>query len=116
MIRVAPEDSLRAQSPSCDSRAQKPAGGLIRISAARCDPRYKERRQEPKGKSDMTDFASKTAIVTGAASGIGEAIALELGRRGAHVIVSDMDAEGSERVAGAIRAAGGAASSKPCDV
>ena len=64
----------------------------------------------------MTDFASKTAIVTGAASGIGEAIALELGRRGAHVIVSDMDAEGSERVAGAIRAAGGAASSKPCDV
>ncbi|WP_027054319.1 SDR family NAD(P)-dependent oxidoreductase [Mesorhizobium erdmanii] len=37
------------------------------------------------------DFKGKTAIVTGAGSGIGAAIALELATRGAHVVVADID-------------------------
>ena len=36
----------------------------------------------------------KSAIVTGAGSGIGQALAIELGRSGAHVAISDVDTEG----------------------
>jgi 3-hydroxybutyrate dehydrogenase len=46
-----------------------------------------------------TDLAGKRAVVTGAASGIGEAVATELARRGAHVVVADLDAAGAARVA-----------------
>ncbi|MET8338719.1 SDR family oxidoreductase [Streptosporangium canum] len=41
----------------------------------------------------------RTAIVTGGASGIGRALCRELGRRGAHVVVADLDGAGAERVA-----------------
>jgi NAD(P)-dependent dehydrogenase (short-subunit alcohol dehydrogenase family) len=44
----------------------------------------------------------KVAIVTGGASGIGEALCLELARRGARVIVADIDGDGAQRVAAAI--------------
>lgn len=54
-------------------------------------------------------FDGKTALVTGAASGIGEAIARALGASGATVVVADMNAEPAEKVAASIRAAGGKA-------
>lgn len=60
----------------------------------------------------MFDFTGRTAIVTGAASGIGEAIALELAAAGAHVIVSDLDADACGRVCAAILDRGGKAT--PC--
>ena len=41
----------------------------------------------------------RTALVTGAAQGIGEAIARELGGRGANVAVADLHGEGAEAVA-----------------
>ncbi len=41
----------------------------------------------------------KCAIVTGAASGIGEGIARRLARDGAHVVVADLDRAGASRVA-----------------
>lgn len=51
----------------------------------------------------------KVAIVTGAASGIGRAIALAYARAGARVVVSDRDAEGGERTVGLVWQAGGEA-------
>ena len=62
------------------------------------------------------DFTGKTAIVTGAASGIGAAIARELAARGAVVIASDLDAEGLDSVVAGIKADGGTAHAQLADV
>ena len=42
----------------------------------------------------MKEFSGRVAAVTGAGSGIGRALSIELARRGAHVAISDVDAEG----------------------
>ncbi|BBZ00452.1 SDR family NAD(P)-dependent oxidoreductase [Mycolicibacterium fallax] len=42
----------------------------------------------------MQGFAGKVAVVTGAGSGIGRALALELGRSGAKLAISDVDVAG----------------------
>jgi NAD(P)-dependent dehydrogenase (short-subunit alcohol dehydrogenase family) len=47
-------------------------------------------------------FTDKVAIVTGGGSGIGEALCLELARRGARVVVADINAENARRVAATI--------------
>jgi NAD(P)-dependent dehydrogenase (short-subunit alcohol dehydrogenase family) len=47
-------------------------------------------------------FTDKVAIVTGGGSGIGEALCLELARRGARVVVADINAQNARRVAAAI--------------
>ncbi|MGD9863209.1 MAG: SDR family NAD(P)-dependent oxidoreductase [Pseudodonghicola sp.] len=54
-------------------------------------------------------FDGKTAIVTGAASGIGKAIAAELAASGATVIVADLDPEQAGAAAAEIAATGGCA-------
>jgi 2-hydroxycyclohexanecarboxyl-CoA dehydrogenase len=58
----------------------------------------------------------KVAVVTGAASGIGRAIALALGREGARVAALDLDGDGAAAVAREIVAAGGEAHAWPVDV
>lgn len=62
------------------------------------------------------DMAGKTALVTGAGSGIGRAAAKEFGRWGASVVVSDIDGESAEQTATAIREAGGDVASVRTDV
>jgi NAD(P)-dependent dehydrogenase (short-subunit alcohol dehydrogenase family) len=62
------------------------------------------------------DFEGKVALVTGAASGLGEAIALELAARGARVVATDMLPEGVERVAERIRSQDGQATAHVSDV
>src|SRR6201991_3908949 len=42
----------------------------------------------------MKGFDAKIAVVTGAGSGIGQALAIELGRSGAKLAISDVDVEG----------------------
>jgi NADP-dependent 3-hydroxy acid dehydrogenase YdfG len=42
----------------------------------------------------MEGFAGKVAVVTGAGSGIGQALAVELGRSGAKLAIGDVDTEG----------------------
>ena len=62
------------------------------------------------------EFANKTVIVTGAASGIGKSAALAFGQGGAHVVVADIAAEAGEACAAAIRAAGGQATFMQVDM
>lgn len=67
--------------------------------------------------SDISfDFSGRTAIVTGAGSGIGAAIALELGRSGAAVVAADLKRDAAEAVAADIEAAGGKARALAGDV
>jgi len=64
----------------------------------------------------MNQLVGKTAIVTGAARGIGHAIAIALAQAGAGVILVDLRAEEAARAAGAIRATGAAAWAFALDV
>lgn len=51
--------------------------------------------------------ADTTALVTGAASGLGRVIARQMGTTGATVWLTDRDAAGLEAAAAEVRAAGG---------
>ncbi|MBB1473205.1 SDR family oxidoreductase [Luteimonas sp. MC1782] len=51
------------------------------------------------------ELQGKAAIVTGAASGIGRAIALALSREGAHLVLADIDAAGCEQTLALMREA-----------
>lgn len=64
----------------------------------------------------MARFTGRTAIVTGAARGIGEVYAQALAAEGASVVVADLNAEGGTAVAEKIVADGGTASFHPVDV
>ncbi|MGA7986518.1 MAG: glucose 1-dehydrogenase [Burkholderiales bacterium] len=61
-------------------------------------------------------LGNKVAIVTGAGSGFGEGIAARFAQEGAKVLVNDINADAGERVAGAIRKAGGSAQFVQADV
>lgn len=61
-------------------------------------------------------FDGKVALVTGAGSGIGEAIALDLAASGATVVVADLHEDGAAKVVDRIRADGGKAVAAGGDV
>jgi 3-oxoacyl-[acyl-carrier protein] reductase len=62
------------------------------------------------------DFSGKTAVVTGAGGGIGQAYAEALAASGASVLIADIDGDGAETVAEAIRKSGGSALACVTDV
>ena len=64
----------------------------------------------------MTTINGKLAIVTGAASGIGRATALSLAKRGARLIVTDVNRDGLAETASQIEALGGSATTFILDV
>jgi NAD(P)-dependent dehydrogenase (short-subunit alcohol dehydrogenase family) len=65
---------------------------------------------------DLFSLKGKTALVTGASRGIGEAIARILATHGAHVILVSRKAENLRRVEEEIKKAGGEADSIACHV
>lgn len=64
----------------------------------------------------MPDFTGKTAVVTGASRGIGEATARHLAALGAHVFLAARSRGRIDAVAAEIAAAGGTATAVACDV
>ncbi|MER6529764.1 SDR family NAD(P)-dependent oxidoreductase [Streptomyces sp. NPDC001508] len=66
--------------------------------------------------TELQRFAGHAALVTGAARGIGAAVARRLADEGARVLVTDRDLPEAERTAGALRERGLTARAFACDV
>jgi NAD(P)-dependent dehydrogenase (short-subunit alcohol dehydrogenase family) len=64
----------------------------------------------------MKDLEGRTAVITGAGSGLGRATALELAKAGVNLVSADIDAAGAEETARAAQALGVAAVGVRCDV
>ena len=54
----------------------------------------------------MEGFAGKVCVITGAGSGIGQALAIELARSGASLAISDIDTEGLAKTEEQVKAIG----------
>src|SRR5262245_19390716 len=61
----------------------------------------------------MRRFDGRVAVVTGAAQGMGKAVALRLGQEGATVVAVDVNGDGASATAKAI---GGSAVGQTCDI
>jgi NADP-dependent 3-hydroxy acid dehydrogenase YdfG len=64
----------------------------------------------------MQGFAGKVAVVTGAGSGIGQALAVELGRSGAKLAISDVDTDGLAHTEQLLKAIGATVKADRLDV
>ncbi len=64
----------------------------------------------------MKDFTDKVAIITGGASGVGRSLAFAFGRRGAKIVVGDVDKAAMETIAADLVAEGITALVEHCDV
>lgn len=64
----------------------------------------------------LLDFTGKVAVITGAAQGFGQLLAEELAKRGAKLVISDINEAGVHKVADAIAATGAEVLAMKCDV
>ena len=64
----------------------------------------------------MQEFAGKVAVVTGAGSGIGQALAIKLAQLGAKVAISDMDMDGLAQTEERLKAIGAPVKADQLDV
>jgi NAD(P)-dependent dehydrogenase (short-subunit alcohol dehydrogenase family) len=65
---------------------------------------------------DSGALEGRVALVTGAASGLGRATAVALAEVGAHVVIADIDPDGSEQTRAHVAGSGGSAEVVPLDV
>ena len=81
--------------------------------------RADEQEYEPirkRNNNDMKDFKNKVVVVTGASSGIGEALAREFAAQGARVVLGARSVQKLQLIAGDIRSKGGQAAYCAVDV
>jgi NAD(P)-dependent dehydrogenase (short-subunit alcohol dehydrogenase family) len=64
----------------------------------------------------LLDFTNKVVVITGAAQGFGELASYELAKRGAKLVISDVNEAGINKVAAEIEANGGQVVAMTCDV
>jgi NAD(P)-dependent dehydrogenase (short-subunit alcohol dehydrogenase family) len=64
----------------------------------------------------LLDFTGKVAVITGAAQGFGKLLAEELAKRGAKLVISDINAAGVHKVADEIASTGADIIALTCDV
>jgi NAD(P)-dependent dehydrogenase (short-subunit alcohol dehydrogenase family) len=64
----------------------------------------------------MFDLTDKVAVITGSTKGIGKAIAQDMAKAGARVVVSSRKADACDAVVEEIRQAGGTAIAQPCNI
>src|SRR5262249_13610477 len=105
---------VRSGQGARESRAPHPEGDR---RAHRLGSRGRRRRAQRRGGLTVDrNLEGKTALVTGGSRGIGGAIALELGARGASVVVGARTREAAAATAEAITASGGAAAPLALDI
>lgn len=97
-MSVSPK--LTICSESARARLQNVSlGAISRTSEARCDFEATVAGMAGWTAADLPSFEGRTAIVTGANSGLGEVTARELARVGAHVILAVRDTEKGDAAA-----------------
>jgi len=60
--------------------------------------------QERRGRDKEMELKAKVALITGAAQGIGKAVALLLAHQGADVVVADVNLDKAQETASAVEA------------
>ncbi|NQY85534.1 MAG: SDR family NAD(P)-dependent oxidoreductase, partial [Alcanivorax sp.] len=64
----------------------------------------------------MLDFTGKVALITGAASGFGKLLAAELGKRGARLVLGDINMDALDKLVADLEGQGVTALARRCDV
>jgi NAD(P)-dependent dehydrogenase (short-subunit alcohol dehydrogenase family) len=77
---------------------------------------FKKTAQKEANMAGDGRFAGKVAVVTGAASGIGAAVAAALAAGGAQVVVADINLQAAERMVATVGEAGGATAAVQANV